>query len=237
MLSLSYFIAQGLPKSYIGLTGLQIEIWPPHHDLYRRNIEMLYLHEHLRKLRDKLRAGPQIPQLSIRFRENWIVKWSEESQPREALIDYDRYTRDDMQIVLDLFAYITNVNKVKILLPPTLRWHQSLREYASLVIWRMEKGFLKHDLAIYNKQDKSILDNPFSVDTKQLEKTFLNHIKTDDDDPFAIDFQLMYLAWYGDADQLHKKRRLVSDFENMNLYDALLRSTIDASERIEAVGL
>ena len=231
MLSLSCFIAQGLPKSYIGLSGLQIEIWPPDHDENRRRLEMLYLHEHLRKLRNKLRAGSRIPKLRICFRENELVKWSHEKQPRQTLKDHDLCKRNDMEIVLDLFSRITNVDKVTILLPRSLKWHADIRKYAGRVRLRMERGFLEYDLDIYNLDtdlkneghNNSVLDDPFILDTQHSETKFRREIKTDDGDPFAIDFRKVYMAWYSDCSPFLRKYSLISDFQNIKLDERLAR--------------
>lgn len=164
MLGLSCFIAQERPKNYDGLPGLRIEIWPPHPD---RPVEMFHIYEHIRKLRDKLRAAPQIPKLLIWFKEDKLVKWSEDGKPRRTLQELDEYVRDDMEIVLDLFARITNVKKANVRLPPTLQRNDRVRQYASLVLERMEEGSLDDELMVFSDPDDPYSDNPFPKDTEE----------------------------------------------------------------------
>ena len=164
MLGLSCFIAQERSKGYDDLPGLRIEIWPPHPD---RPVDMFHIYEHIRKLRDKLRAAPQIPKLLIWFKENKLVKWSEDGKPRRTLEELDEYVRDDMEIVLDHFARITNVKKANVRLPPTLQRNERVRQYASLVLQRMEEGSLDDELMVFSDPDDPYSDNPFPKDAEE----------------------------------------------------------------------
>ncbi len=140
ILGLSCFIAQKHVKSYGDLPDLRIEIWPPHPD---RPIEMYYIWDHIRKLRDELRAAPRIPKLIIWFMENRLAKWSVDGKPRRILHDDDTQLLDDMESILDHFACITNVTKAHIRLPPSLKHNEGLRQCAACVIETMEgKGTL-----------------------------------------------------------------------------------------------
>ena len=139
ILGLSCFIAQKHAKSYGDLPDLRIEIWPPHPD---RPIEMYYIWNHIRKLRDELRAAPRIPKLIIWFMENRLAKWSVGGKPRRILHD-DTQRLDDMESILDHFACVTNVTKAHIRLPPSLKHNEGVRQCAACVIETMEgKGTL-----------------------------------------------------------------------------------------------
>ena len=139
ILGLSCFIAQKYAKSYGDLPDLRIEIWPPHPD---RPIEMYYIWDHIRKLRDKLRAAPRIPKLIIWFMENRLAKWSVDGKLRRILHD-DIQCLDDMQSILDHLACVTNVTKAHIRLPPSLRHNEGVRQLATNVVETMEgKGTL-----------------------------------------------------------------------------------------------
>ena len=121
MLGLSCFIAQQRPKSYSGLPGLIIEIWPPHPD---RPIEMYNIRCHLQGLRKELRAtSAGIASLVIWFRENEIAKWTQDDG--QARFDLESNAEknprfSDIGKVLYQFAFVTNVTKAQIRLPPSL---------------------------------------------------------------------------------------------------------------------
>ena len=164
MLGLSLLIAQERPRGYCGLPGLRIEIWPPHP---ARRSEMFHLYKPLRTLREKLRAGPQIPKLLILFKEYKLVKWSDEGQPRCTLQDLEEYFRDDMELVLDQFARITNVESANVRLPPTLQQYVIVRQYACRVLQRMEEGFLDDELMVFDEPDDPCSDDPFPEDIEE----------------------------------------------------------------------
>lgn len=135
ILGLSGFIAQKHAKSYGDLPDLRIEIWPSHPD---RPIEMYYIWDHIRKLRDDLRAAPRIPKLGIWFIENRLAKWSLNGKPRRILHDDDTRLLDDMESILDHFACVNNVTKAYIRLPPSLKHNEGVRRDAAFVIDTME---------------------------------------------------------------------------------------------------
>lgn len=221
MLSLSSFIVQGLPKGYSGLPELRIEIWPPHHNL-KRNIEMLYLHEHLQKLRNELRTGPQIRHLSVYLLENKDVKWAKNGAPRESLSDYDWCGRDDMEIVLDHFAFVTNLDKASVCLPPSLAQNEEVDLHLSFVIDRMRNGFLEDRDDIYSLVTEAELENPFAThDARSLEKWLLDELLRGypdykDDEP---NYYWMYYRWY--TDFRHYKGGYLNVFNH--LYDFYYR--------------
>ena len=103
---------------------------------------MYYIWDHIRKLRDKLRAAPRIPKLIIWFMENRLAKWSIDGKPRRILHD-DTKCLDDMQSILDHLACVTNVTKAHIRLPPSLKHNEGVRQMATNVVETMEgKGTL-----------------------------------------------------------------------------------------------
>ena len=227
MLSLSCFIAQGLrPKNYHGLSALQVEIWPPH-ERHSRRIEMLYLHEHLQKLRDKLRTGPQIRQLSVCLLENQLVRWSRDGEPKQRLAEFDWSNRDDIELVLDHFAYVTNVDKASVQLPQSLHGNKNVKQHASIVTERMENGVLKDDEDIYSEVTDAILENPFGrFDAPHVEKIFLDELyvyRTE-----GIDYTRMYRVWYGNLDNDSRDYTKVEDFTRV---DGLSENTESSRRR------
>ena len=163
--------------------------------------------------------------------ENSIVQWSEGCQLSQNPRDYDRGFRDDVRTVLSLFAELTTINNVNIWSPPTLRRHQPLREYASLVVRRMQTGCLAHGPDILDKEDNWIHNDPLYSDIEFSTKTFCGDLfmtdcEGDVNNPFAVDFPLLYFAWYTDATQgitQCKGWPLVADFQSSNLNESLTR--------------
>lgn len=126
MLGLSSFISQQRPKSYSGLPKVGIEIWPPHPD---RPVEMYNINYYLTELRNELRAtSVGISTLVIFFQESKIAKWTQDGQLRFDLGEPGNHNPlfSDIAKVLDHFACVTNVTKVRIDLPHSL---QSCEEY------------------------------------------------------------------------------------------------------------
>lgn len=73
MHGLTCFITQQRPRSHNNLPNPKIEIWPPHPGQPFEISNILHL---VKKLRDELRAMPQIPELKIQFVENDLAKWT-----------------------------------------------------------------------------------------------------------------------------------------------------------------
>lgn len=137
ILGLSCFIAQKHAKSYGDLLDLRIEIWPPHPD---RPIEMYYIWDHIRKLRDELRAVQRIPKLDIWFTENRLAKWSLDGEPRAFLYDNDAELPTDIEMILNHFACVNNVTKAYIRLPSSLKQDEFLLHRVASAIEDMEGG-------------------------------------------------------------------------------------------------
>ena len=196
--SLSSFIAQGLSKSYFGLPELRIEIWPPH-DHPEREVEMLYLHECLKRLRDELRTGPQLHHLSVHFLENSQVEWAGKGIPRYTLCCYDYLGRDDMEILLDHLAFITNVEKATVRLPQTQAQDEGLDDHLYFVIERME-GRPEEDGFPYEEVTEDRLENPWrDKDVESVEQSFLHHIlriQGRSRESKYHDYYSMYRKWY-----------------------------------------
>lgn len=159
MLGLSCFISQQCPKSYSGLPKVGIESWPPHPD---RPVEMYNINYYLTELRNELRAtSVGISILVIFFKENKIAKWTQDGRPRFDLSepgDTDPLF-SDIAKVLDHFACVTNVTKVQIGLPHSLKsceQYDEVRCHAMNVCDTMEgKGTLAKE-ADYTLSDYGI---------------------------------------------------------------------------------
>ena len=201
MLSLSSFIALGLPKCYCGLPKLRIEIWPPH-DHPKREIEMLYLHECLKRLRDELRKGPQLYHLSVHFLENREVKWGKDGVPRASLMCYDYQRRNDMEILLDHFAFITNVDKATVRLPPSLAQNEYAETHLFFGIDRMEGRDLEDgDPDVYSEVTEDLLENPFEdKDVRSVEESFFDELQRSQaaskNKSRYQDYYYMFRTWY-----------------------------------------
>lgn len=200
MLSLSSFIAQGLPKSYFGLPELRIEIWPPHDDP-ERQVEMLYLHESLKRLRDELRNGPQLHHLSAHFLENSQVKWTSDGFPPENLCYFDSKRGDDMEIMLDHLAFITNVDKATVQLPLSLAQNKNMNTHLFFVLERMEGRDLEDGYwDFYSDFTEDFLEYPFGdEDVRSVEERFFWHMKWNQErirESKYQDYNSMYRAWY-----------------------------------------
>ena len=103
-----------------------------------------------------------------------LVKWSEDGKPRRILQEFDEYMRDDMEIVLDHFMRITNVEKANVRLPSTLQRSDRFRRYASLVLQRMEGGSLELEPMVFDNPNDLYSDNPFP---KYTEEWLTSHTK------------------------------------------------------------
>ena len=202
-LSLSCIIAQGLPLSqnkYDGLPGLQIDVWPVCTD-DERKVEMLYLYKVLWKLREMLHKVPMIPKLSICFVENRLAGWSEVCQPTRILHNHDKLDRhDDMEIMMDQFADLNNVESVQIELPLTLQSHQKTQQHASLVAQGIEARFAKDQkfTSVFDSvnpdcHDKDYCTNMYrAVEDLLIKSTGFCLIY----ESSYIAYESMYKAWY-----------------------------------------
>jgi hypothetical protein len=180
-LGLSCFIAQQRPKSYGDLPVLRVEIWPPHPD---RPVEMFYIWDHLRKLRDDLRAVARIPKLVVWFKENDIATWCQDGAPRYILTpsgEVDPLWCDIVQL-LDHFACITNVTKAHMRLPPSLTRNEQndgLRERALCVMETMEgEGTLadEESYILSLESPERHLEDYLKLQTAQIARNKLNTI-------------------------------------------------------------
>lgn len=181
-LALSCFIAQQRPKSYGDLPVLRVEIWPPHPD---RPVDIFYIWDHLRKLRDDLRAAARIPKLVVWFKENEIATWCQDGAPRSFLSSYG--VTDplfcDIAELLDHFACVTNVTKAHIRLPPSLTRNEQndeLRWHALYVMETMEgEGTLaddaRHTLSLDSHTERHV-ESDLKVRTAQIARDKLNAI-------------------------------------------------------------
>lgn len=132
-LALSSFIAQRR-KGYEDIPHLVVEIWPPHPD---RPCDFSHIWEHLRELRDDLKAVPRIARLDLLFLENEIASWSDRNgRPRKTARSFFKSNyvfiahkdttiftlepRYDIEYILESLQPLTNVGKVHISLPDCL---------------------------------------------------------------------------------------------------------------------
>ncbi|KAL8783396.1 MAG: hypothetical protein Q9213_004655 [Squamulea squamosa] len=119
-------IAQDVQGEKLGL--VRIDLWPPHPD---RPIEMLYIWDGVRKLRDNLARYVQVKRIEIRFVEHHDFTWTE----RTWIGNYKRLLHmlpspysyhfvniffnsgSDMGVILSLFGTLTNAKSAKIVNP------------------------------------------------------------------------------------------------------------------------
>lgn len=136
-LALSSFIVQQRRREYDDIPHLIVEIWPPHPD---RPIDAYYIYEHLRLLREDLRAISQVPKLDLVFLENSIATWFSDDGELPNWLGIDEPTSaegpmyTDIGHILDLFDRLTNVGTAHICLPDSLLGdgrYQELRDYAN----------------------------------------------------------------------------------------------------------
>ena len=201
MLSLSSFIAQSLPKFYNSLPELRIEIWPPY-NYPKREVEILYLYERLKRLRDELRKGPQLHYLSVHFLENREVKWAKNGVLRASLSGHDYQYRNDIEILLDHLAFITNVDKATVRLPPSLAQNEYIETHLNFVIDRMEGRDLEDGYpGFYSEVTKDLLENPFEgKDVRSVEESFFyelqrSHARSKKRSRYQ-DYYAMFRTWY-----------------------------------------
>lgn len=121
-LALSSFIVQQRRKSYDDIPHLVVEVWPPHPD---RPSDMYYIYDHLRQLRNDLRALPQVPKLDLVFLENSVATWSSHGKLLKWLAMYDSYNDEELEYtdigyIFDMFERLVNVVTARIYLPDSL---------------------------------------------------------------------------------------------------------------------
>lgn len=135
-LALSSFIVQQRRRGFDDIPHLVVEIWPPHPD---RPIDTYWIYEHLRLLREDLRAISRVPKLDLVFLENDIATWvtGDGKLPDWLGID-DPLSLEgpmftDIGHMLDLFERLTNVGTAWICLPGSFTGdaqYQELHDYA-----------------------------------------------------------------------------------------------------------
>lgn len=135
-LALSSFIVQQRRRGYDDIPHLVVEIWPPHPD---RPIDTYCIYEHLRLLREDLRAIPQIPKLHLVFLENNIATWTDNHGKLPNWLGvFDPESEEgplytDIGQILELFERLINVGTARICLPGSLTGderYQELCDYA-----------------------------------------------------------------------------------------------------------
>lgn len=142
-LALSSFIARQRQQNYADIPHLTVEIWPPHSD---RPIDVYWIYEHLRLLREDLRIVPRISKLDLVFLENDIATWfNDDGKCSKWLEDIDESLTataeepfsTDISFMLRLFHRLTNVTTARIRFPDSIsstftsdEQYQELRDYA-----------------------------------------------------------------------------------------------------------
>lgn len=103
-----------------------------------------------------------------------------------------------MELVLDQFAFVTNVDKAGVRLLPSLQHNEQLEEHASMVVERMENGFLPHDYDIYSDVTDARLDWPFgrSIDNLARSILYTGHGRGCRDLCEEVNYVDMYHTWY-----------------------------------------
>lgn len=143
-------ITQGIHGDLSKISHLIVEVWPPRSD---RPIDMLYIWDHLRRLRNRLRKCAMIRKLSLDFLDNELFTWATEVA-RRAPCDFYPSSRarfsdrsiedppyDDWKDCLDLFKTLTNVQTVTMAIPksfPCDTEHLYLQHHAVCVMQIME---------------------------------------------------------------------------------------------------
>lgn len=180
-LGLSVCISQDIHMDLSKITYLIVVIYPPHPD---RPIEMLYIWNYMRKFRDTLSQFPKIQKLSLQFQDT-IFKWTENGHLRKLLPlgGYDDIwlpsglehypsppKSSDLQIILDLFAIITNVEDVTISLPQSFPDEdRKFRCYADYIVDIM-KGLVPPAIKPTSLEnlDYERLEKDFKHDTAEV---------------------------------------------------------------------
>ncbi|KAL9634665.1 MAG: hypothetical protein Q9204_002899 [Flavoplaca sp. TL-2023a] len=119
ILGLASAAAQGFHdhKDLGKLSHIMLKIWPPHRD---RPVEMLYIWNHVRRLRDMLQKCERIQKLTIRFEnkrpfgryDNCLLKVCQRVFGDDTVSPY--IGGDDETTVVELFAVLTNVTDAQI---------------------------------------------------------------------------------------------------------------------------
>lgn len=170
-LALSSFIVQQRRQGYDNIPHLVIEIWPPHPD---RPIDTYCIYEHLRLLRQDLRAIPRIPKLDLVFLENSIATWTSDDGKLPNLLGiFDPESAEgplytDIGQMLELFERLANVNTARIYLPASFtadERYQEMRDYAEEI-----EGIMTG--AIVLKPDPKTEENDAKVEKYRIEHNF-----------------------------------------------------------------
>ena len=126
-LTLSKFLISRLNNTKPELHNFIVEIYPPRSE---RPIDMLHTWLHLRKLRDRLAKMASIENLHLRFADHDVFRktWDRNREATSILPSMntrklerssgERYS--DVEVMLNLFQNMTNVQDVEILLPKSL---------------------------------------------------------------------------------------------------------------------
>ena len=161
-LALSSFIVQQRQQGYENIPHLVVEIWPPHSD---RPIDVYYIYEHLRLLREDLRAIPRIPKLDLIFLENSIAAWSSDDGKLTKWLEFEDPSEgalfSDMSLMLELFERLTNVSTARIYLPGSFTGderYQEMRVHAQQVTGIMTGAIIPKSPDAQTKADDAILE-------------------------------------------------------------------------------
>ncbi|KAL8719143.1 MAG: hypothetical protein Q9181_008097 [Wetmoreana brouardii] len=125
---LSACIAQGICGDLSKISDLYVDVWPPHPD---RPIEMLYIWQHFRDLRDRLKQYAKLRKINFRFLDNKLSTWTCKGLSGDAGLRHFLPSRvtgadgirslyeTDLKALLDLLATLTNVDEATMTFPPS----------------------------------------------------------------------------------------------------------------------
>ncbi|KAL8791071.1 MAG: hypothetical protein Q9213_000278 [Squamulea squamosa] len=180
---LSACIAQDIRGDLSKISRLHVGIWPPHPD---RPIESLYIWNHLRRLRDKLRSYPQIQILALEFSDRADSTWLKDGRIRQDLswgCNLPNFETNDLITFLAVFTTVTNVQKALFAFSPAIakseaRDCQMLRFFAVRTALTMQgSASLARDLTSkYFGSSDIIYTWPENFEWEILEKEFKRDI-------------------------------------------------------------
>lgn len=121
-LGLASAAAQGFhhERDFGKVSHILVKIWPPHQE---RPVEMLYIWEYVRRLRDLLRKCQRIQKLTLHFQNKRPFHWDTNSLLTVCRRVFGEDTMSifirgcDVMTVLELFAVLTNVKDAQVVLP------------------------------------------------------------------------------------------------------------------------
>ena len=131
-LGLSALFAQEIHGDFGKIRHLSVWIWPPHDC---RPADTLYIWNYLRKLRNTLKKYTRIQRLSLNFINNKVFHWTKNGKLLNDLLSR-RSDGNDLTLLLDLFANLTNVTEAITAFPanmPTDREGNDLRRDAAKI--------------------------------------------------------------------------------------------------------